>query len=1152
MRKACIIVTGMVLTLLFTACKQFTADIDEYLSYWSAECFIESASIEAANQTDGTGVASVASERDVTVTLKVQNPKSFRFVLPTASAARNIVHFEHLAQAKPVVDTDYELKQLEGDTLKLIYKAAFLQKYEWGEKDLSSIITLIAQDGRVFKQPYTFRIKANTPPPKPSDVVVVQTRTMPARYVLCLSVSPSEMSVLVNGERLHKDVSAIEINGASFPLTIDTVNNNFVKPPVPQFVNDTDVEPLPEAGSPSVPPSGPGRWILYYDTGIQTGGTSRAYAVNLKDEKGLVSPTLTATTLNEPPQADITVTAGERGTGTGSTTSDPVIIKGAATVPEGQLTITNIAAGAVVHCTVTDTDSMTTAQYNANPAIVPLGLGGGTEKLYKVDYYTTANGFKPAQVKTKYYKVIKQHTVTFNANSGTYADSSTEKTVRVLHNTTVTAPAASLSKTGYTFSNSWCTEPTCVTPWSLATPITGDITLYAKWAPSNSTPYRVEHYQENLADDNYPTVPTDTESQTGTTGQNAAYNPETYTGFTYQSGLTEINGTQQPSGTIDAGGTTVVKLYYKRNRYDVNFSVDGSGGSISATTVMGGSVTSTNQVTVKHSGSVTFTASPDTANGYEVENWTGATATPPNSTTATLSNVTAPVTVMVKFKKKPYEVRFKVEGGIGGSLKGEYNGTPAQTETTTGSTVKTLTVSYGGNVTFTAQPSARYAVRSWTVSSGNFTSGGTGDKITATLSNITENKTVTVTFFENTINGGPGGWEKLKKAVQEAPPDGTIIIDGTISATNAPDNNGEIVIDKNLTVKKADSVIPAVLDANKEEGGKPKHRIFKVISGKQLTLENLMLKGGMATGTSESDGGGAIYAQSATVKITGCNLTDNEASANGGAIYAQSATVKITGCGLTNNKAELNGGAVYATKENDAAAAEVTISHSEIKRNTVNITSGFGGGIYINDNCKLTLDNTKIIENNAARGGGMRVNNSTTKMTTCTIQENEAKGTTAIDGGGGVYIHRGTLTMTDNCRILSNVVKGHALGGGMIIEGAIVTMKDCAIRGNKADTKGGGVWLKYGAFTMQGSTTVTLHTGAGQNDVYLSNDKMITVDSTLNPTGGTAARITPETYSPGRQVLDGSAIGSNYNKFTVTPNGGQTWSVGSDGKLKTP
>lgn len=173
-------------------------------------------------------------------------------------------------------------------------------------------------------------------------------------------------------------------------------------------------------------------------------------------------------------------------------------------------------------------------------------------------------------------------------------------------------------------------------------------------------------------------------------------------------------------------------------------------------------------------------------------------------------------------------------------------------------------------------------------------------------------------------------------------------------------------------------------------------------------------------------------------------------------------------------------------------------------------------------------------------------------MTTCTIQENEAKGTTAIDGGGGVYIHRGTLTMTDNCRILSNVVKGHALGGGMIIEGAIVTMKDCAIRGNKADTKGGGVWLKYGAFTMQGSTTVTLHTGAGQNDVYLSNDKMITVDSTLNPTGGTAARITPETYSPGRQVLDGSAIGSNYNKFTVTPNGGQTWSVGSDGKLKTP
>ena len=37
MRKICIIVTGIFFTLLFTTCKQFNANIEDYLSYWAAE-----------------------------------------------------------------------------------------------------------------------------------------------------------------------------------------------------------------------------------------------------------------------------------------------------------------------------------------------------------------------------------------------------------------------------------------------------------------------------------------------------------------------------------------------------------------------------------------------------------------------------------------------------------------------------------------------------------------------------------------------------------------------------------------------------------------------------------------------------------------------------------------------------------------------------------------------------------------------------------------------------------------------------------------------------------------------------------------------------------------------------------------------------------
>ena len=118
---------------MLTACKQFTANIDDYLGYWAAEAFIKSASIEAAHQTDVTGIASVASEKDVAVTLKVQNPKAFKFVMPSASETRNIVGFAHFSGTKPAVGAEYEIKQLAADTLRLVYKTSFL-KTPNGEK----------------------------------------------------------------------------------------------------------------------------------------------------------------------------------------------------------------------------------------------------------------------------------------------------------------------------------------------------------------------------------------------------------------------------------------------------------------------------------------------------------------------------------------------------------------------------------------------------------------------------------------------------------------------------------------------------------------------------------------------------------------------------------------------------------------------------------------------------------------------------------------------------------------------------------------------------------------------------------------------------------------------------------------------------------
>ena len=86
-------------------------------------------------------------------------------------------------------------------------------------------------------------------------------------------------------------------------------------------------------------------------------------------------------------------------------------------------------------------------------------------------------------------------TVTFNANG--HGTAPTAQTVENGHKATEpTAPEA----TGYTFGG-WYKEPECTTAFNFTTPITGDITLYAKWT--------IEQYNVTL-NPNYPTGKTGT------------------------------------------------------------------------------------------------------------------------------------------------------------------------------------------------------------------------------------------------------------------------------------------------------------------------------------------------------------------------------------------------------------------------------------------------------------------------------------------------------------------------------------------------------------------------------------------------------------------------------------------------------------------
>ncbi len=153
------------------------------------------------------------------------------------------------------------------------------------------------------------------------------------------------------------------------------------------------------------------------------------------------------------------------------------------------------------------------------------------------------------------------YTVKFDANGGTgemnkiTAESGIE--IAITEN--------SFTKAGWTFSG-WNTKSDGTgAPYNDKTKITltADVTLYAQWAAGTGTAYKVEHWQQNIADDGYTLAKT--EPMTGTTGEETAAKAEETAGFTAKEFVQE---------KIAADGSTVVKILYDRKIITLTFDAD--------------------------------------------------------------------------------------------------------------------------------------------------------------------------------------------------------------------------------------------------------------------------------------------------------------------------------------------------------------------------------------------------------------------------------------------------------------------------------------------------------------------------------------------------------------------------------------------------
>jgi CSLREA domain-containing protein len=185
-------------------------------------------------------------------------------------------------------------------------------------------------------------------------------------------------------------------------------------------------------------------------------------------------------------------------------------------------------------------------------------------------------------------------------------------------------------------------------------------------------------------------------------------------------------------------------------------------------------------------------------------------------------------------------------------------------------------------------------------------------------------------------------------------------------------------------------------------------RVFEVNSGGDLTLQNLTVSNGRASGS----GGGIV--NNGTVNITNSTFSGNSASSGGGGIY-NGGTVNITNSTFSGNSAIYGGGIlnVFGT---------ANITNSTLAGNS---STGFGGGIYNSGTVNIT--NSTLAGNSAPSGGGIASTIGTLTLKN-TIIANSTSGGDCVNSGTVSPSTNNLIEDSTNACGLTNGVNGNIIG----------------------------------------------------------------------------------------------------------------------------
>ena len=303
-------------------------------------------------------------------------------------------------------------------------------------------------------------------------------------------------------------------------------------------------------------------------------------------------------------------------------------------------------------------------------------------------------------------------------------------------------------------------------------------------------------------------------------------------------------------------------------------------------------------------------------------------------------------------------------------------------------------------------------------------------------------------------------------------------------------------------------------------------------------LKDVTIRGGNADDTSGA-GGGILIDTGAIPHIRDCIIRENRADSDGGGVHiGLSSGAVLRNCTIQLNHSSFFGGGVRANTSN-----EVVIINSTLEKNSAVV----GAGAYLGRTSPVKLINTHFRGNAASvNGGGALVSGTQVpqaEVTNCKFTGNNAA------SGGGLRIEGVALTM-HNCTFSTNSASGS--GGAYVQDNSSATtptVRNCIFWNDSATTSDPEIYLQSGTINVtysdvqQSSGT---YTGTGNKNIDPSfvdpngpdnvanngdDDWRLACGSQCINTGDTNASAAPPTGSP----VDGEDVDGDSDFTEKTP-----------------